>query len=242
MSTGRTGTASFQKAMEILKFGPCYHMKEVIDHPGHARFWLRAFTGQPYDFDEIFQDYHSTCDCPSSLKWKEQLEKYPNAKVVLTIRDSQSWFKSCKSTIFRVSPTSPHSSLGIRIVATLGLPTKHFKPMLIAIWHSFLYNSKTQQDDWSEEFCIEKFNEHNARVRNECPADKLLVFEAKQGWEPLCKFLNVPIPDVPYPHENDTASFQRIIFAQEVIGYTVLSIGVAAIAGITHFLLNKWTG
>lgn len=61
------------------------------------------------------------------------------------------------------------------------------------------------------EFLIMRFNEHVAEVQARIPADRLLTFEVKQGWSPLCEFLEVPVPAEPFPHINDTAETQAII-------------------------------
>ena len=76
--------------------------------------------------------------------------------------------------------------------------------------------------DYDKAKVINAFNEHNEDVKKRCPKDKLLVFEAKDGWEPLCKFLNVPIPDVPYPNVNDTAAMRRSIQMVNILGWVIL--------------------
>ncbi len=124
---GRTGTTSLKLALEILGYNPCYSMYEVI-RDNHANFWLRIANNKPFSFEEIFNNgtlvYKASVDVPASMYWKEQLAKYPDAKVILTRRDPEKWYKSMSDTVFRMMPSGPYSSLGVR-VATYFLGTNH---------------------------------------------------------------------------------------------------------------------
>jgi hypothetical protein len=210
----RTGTASLKKALEILGYDPCYHMLEVMENH-HFDFWKKVVQKKTHDFDEAFvtetKTYKASCDFPSSLFWKEQLVRYPDAKVILTRRDPEKWYKSMTETVFTVMPTGPFSLLGVRVFNFVG-----FGPMLDEVMTHFLH------DNWEKESILASFNDHNASVIAECPADKLLVYEAGQGWEPICTFLGKPIPDVPYPNVNDTAAFQKRVVIINIAGYTLL--------------------
>jgi len=236
---GRTGTMSFKKAMDILGQGPCYHMTEVFSN-NHGQFWVRAANKETVDFDEIFKGkYYSSCDLPSCIYWKEMLLKYPDAKVVLTYRDPEAWYKSCIDTIYQCQPGSPFIRYGIHFAITyLGLPTKGF-----AYFMRKSINEDCYHDDFSKENVINHYKTRCQSIIDECPKDKLLVFKATDGWEPLCKFLNVPVPDVPYPRVNDSANFQKILFVLNALGYIVLSlpfIGVAA--ALMYFRRNSTIG
>lgn len=222
---GRTGTNSLMKALEILGYDPCYHMEKVIaDDKGSV--WANIYQGKPYDFDEIFgpKKYRATTDFPSCYYWKEQLEKYPNAKVILTTRDPIKWHKSCMNTIFRALPGNPNTPFGIKICNYLGLgPISTLSTEIVS--RVFNYNHLNQEK------CIQLFNDFNNKVISECPKDKLLVFQVEQGWKPLCEFLNCPIPDVPFPRVNDTADFQKHLVSIDRIGYGVLAAIIALIVG-----------
>jgi len=225
---GRTGTTSFKKALELLGYDPCYHMQDNAKL-GHSDFWSRALDGEPYDFEEVFgpQNYKASCDYPSSLFWEEQLLRYPEAKVVLTYRDPEKWYKSCCDTIFKTCPDSPFSNLGIRTMLFLGLASKGFGPMLSKLYRTITKNS------WKKEDIIRCYNEYVEGVKNRCPPGKLLVFEVSQGWEPLCQFLDKPIPSVPFPCVNDSAEFNQFVSKMSTVGYVV---GTACL-GIPFLLL-----
>lgn len=206
---GRTGTSSLKKALEILGFGPCYHMTEVIKNNDAVK-WTK-FIDNPTNKALLHMllggnGYVSTCDYPSSAFWREQLELYPEAKVVFTTRDPKKWYKSCCDTVFQVQPNRPGTSLAIKAAMAAGIPCSGIDKML-----GKLIGDKFLHGDWSEEYVIEAYNAHCEDVLNHCPADKLLVLEVKEGWAPLCEFLEVAIPDVPFPHVNETAEFQKII-------------------------------
>jgi len=235
---GRTGTSSFKEAMQILGL-PTYHMSDVIEN-GQAAFWEDACDGKGCDskglkqglaFEKVFFDgtereYRATCDFPSAIFWKEQLVKYPDAKVVLTTRDSESWHKSCCDTIFMMTGSSPYSPLGVRIATRCGLPTRRFYEMTEKV-----VSMGAVGGNWEKEQVKKAFNDYNDGVIRECPKGRLLVFQAKDGWEPLCQFLGKPIPDQPYPHANDTAHFKKIVMLVNTVGYVILATPFVLSAG-----------
>ncbi len=97
---GRTATFSLKFGLEHLGFGPCYHMTEVF--AGARRnipLWLDVIAGKP-DWDSVFDGYQSTTDYPAASYWRELADYYPDAKVVLTVRDANNWFDSVTETIF----------------------------------------------------------------------------------------------------------------------------------------------
>eukprot|EP01040_Poterioochromonas_malhamensis_P017289 gene17289-19830_t len=163
---GRTGTLSLKKALEILGYNPTYHMREAIEHPKQQSFWVRVASNLPYDFDEIFlgdgkgePTYNATCDVPSSLYWKEQLERYPNAKVILAGISG-----------------SPNCLFGFKVLNRLGLGdlTLDFQRKVLV--------EAALRGKWSKEDCIETLKLHNERVLRECSKERLLVFEVCEGW------------------------------------------------------------
>jgi hypothetical protein len=185
---GRTGTRSLKEALEILGLGPCHHMMEVFMHPEQVPFWDRAALGEKVDWNEVFATYNSACDWPSCSFYEELAQVYPDAKVILSLRDSKSWYKSVTSTILPAMKKSEGRLPGI------------FGPLLIG--------EKTFHEDFSEANMIQVYERHNEEVKRKIPKDRLLVFEAKDGWDSLCKFLGVPVPSVPYPAMNSTEEFQ----------------------------------
>ena len=190
---GRTGTLSLKLALEQIGYGPCYHMTEVMLEPENAAHWMRAVNGNP-DWDATFKGYVSTVDFPGCTFWRELSQVYPEAKVLLSVRNPQTWFESTQATIF--------SEMAIRAISQS--PMGQFLEK--TVWNTFA-NRIHDRD-----FMIETFERHNAEVVRTIPAERLLVYEASQGWEPLCTFLNVPVPETPFPRANsreEMATFMR---------------------------------
>lgn len=239
---GRTGTHSLKNALEILGYR-CYHMKEVFPHgEKHTRFWQRAAQQQCANFDDVFvmssssstssssgdhdynnQNFTASCDFPSAAFWKEQLKQYPNAKVILGLRDPEKWYQSCMDTIFRMLPDHPNCSLGTKVTLWLGLPAKGMGDMVVEVISKRCFGK-----DFSRKNVIHSYIQYCEEVKRDCPSHQLLAHNPKDGWEPLCKFLGKPVPNVPYPHVNDTKEFQRILLVMNVVGYLtlVLSLGL----------------
>jgi hypothetical protein len=181
---GRTATFSLKFALEHLGFGPCYHMSEVFADARRAvPLWLDAIDGRP-DWDAIFAGFHSTADYPACTYWRELAAHYPRAKVILTVRDPDSWFESVSATIFS---ESMQGSLA-------GSPTGRM--MQGVIFDAF--GDKIRD----REFMTAWFSRRNNEVIDALPPERLLVFSPKEGWGPLCAFLGVPAPSEPFPKIN----------------------------------------
>jgi hypothetical protein len=196
---GRTGTSSLKEALEMLGFGPCHHMIEVFMHPEQVPLWDRAAIGEMTNWEEIFHSYQSSCDWPSCYFYKDLAAFYPQAKVILSLRDAKSWYRSVDSTIGRHLKAAAEGKPG-------GPPGK---------FAGTIISKNTFHNDFSEANMIAVFERHNDEVRRAIPRDRLLVFEAKDGWEPLCAFLGVPVPDAPYPRNNTTEEFQARLASRE---------------------------
>lgn len=185
--------------------GPCYHMTELLGKAGHVDLWLDVAAGKP-DWDAIFDGYVATVDFPASNYWRELAEVYPDAKIILSKRDAERWFASTQETIF--SPT----------IGALHAGTKWGR-MVSATVNDFIGG-----DVQNKGAVIDAFNAHNAAVEKAFDPDRLLVFEASQGWKPLCDFLGVDAPSEPFPHINSRAEFQGVIeLLKSPIGPDVLN-------------------
>lgn len=194
---GRTGTLSLKTALEMLGFGPCHHMMEVFaNRESQVPLWNRAANGEAVDWDEVFAGYKASVDWPSAHFYAELADRYPDAKVILSLRDPQRWAESMAETI-------------LESMASMGLdkgPPAADHPMYFG---GVLIPQKTFGYDFSEANVIAAFNRHNEEVRRRIPAGRLLEFEAAHGWEPLCAFLGVPVPDAPYPSVNSREQFRE---------------------------------
>jgi hypothetical protein len=193
---GRTGTLSLKLALEKLGFDKTYHMAELFQSPQHLDHWEQARETGSCDWDELFTGYRASVDWPACSYWRELAEYYPDSKVILSLRDPESWFKSIHNTIYPVSAQAENSE----------------DPFLKrwASWGNGLIWEDTfdgRVDD--KEHAIGVFNANTETVKNTIPADRLLIFEAAEGWEPLCAFLDCEVPDEPYPRVNSTEEFGR---------------------------------
>jgi hypothetical protein len=187
---GRTGTASLKLALEKLLGAPCYHMLEVFEHPGHSDIWRRAALGEPVDWDALFEGFVAAVDWPAGSFWPELSRHYPNALVLLSLRDPEDWWKSAHETIF---PS----------ILSNNFAPKDWMDMIEA-----LFAKRWGADPRDREGSIKAFNAHNARVIAEVPKERLLVWRAGDGWEPIAKALNLPVPDEPFPRANTREEFQ----------------------------------
>jgi hypothetical protein len=189
---GRTGTMSCKAALEQLGFGPCYHMVEVYANDGHIEIWTRAIDGAPLDTPALFGAYNSVVDWPACAFWKEIRASAPDAKVVLTRRDPDAWFESMQHTIFEA----------------LHAPNVDEQLVAWRVQTRKLIFEQTFGDDLSRDNAVRVLRAHEDDVVASVPADQLLVFDVRDGWEPLCEFLAVPIPETPFPRTNSSAEFR----------------------------------
>jgi hypothetical protein len=189
------GTLSTKVALEQLGYGPCYHMLEVFARPGHSAAWHAVALGQPVDLERIFEGFHSTVDWPSCNIWRQLWEANPGSKVLLNRRPPEAWYESLCNTIVASlnRPLPPdatpeavtHRAMGREIVGGA------FDGCI---------------DD--RDHVLSVLAAHEADVIATVPAGDLLVFDVAEGWAPLCAFLDVPVPDHPFPRVNDTAEFR----------------------------------
>jgi len=192
---GRTGTLSLKTALERLGFGPCYHAVEFMRRPEHQARWEAAFHSNP-QWEEVFAGYRSTVDFPGTAFWRELVDAYPEAKVILTVRDPQEWYASVRETF--LTAAGPE-----------GQP-----PIPGAGDGSFVKGrdwSQMMADLQDEHTAAADFKRHIEEVRSYVPSHRLLVYEVKQGWQPLCDFLEVRVPDEPFPRLNDSEAFKDLI-------------------------------
>jgi hypothetical protein len=185
---GRTGTASLKQALEQLGF-PCHHMIEVFMHPEQPALWVDAAKGRP-NWAEIYKNYTATTDYPGCIFWRELMAEYPDALVLHSTRDPEQWFESTQATIF--APGRGPSQM-----------PPHIRPMFEALFEGRLGLDRNNHDEM-----IAYFKRHEEEIMHGVPAKKLLVFNAKEGWGPLCKFLDLPVPATPFPKNNTREEFR----------------------------------
>ncbi len=217
---GRTGTLSTKKALERLGFGPCHHMEEAVRHPAQFRHLAAHVRGEPVDWTQLFAGYRSQVDYPGATIWRELLAAFPNAKVLHTVRDPDRWYESTRETIY---PAQTMVAPWVR--RALPLIDEAFEVNDALIWNG-LFEGRFED----RERTIEIFNARTDEVIDTVPPDRLLVFDVAQGWEPLCAFLDVPVPDEPFPHMNDRAVIRRQFGAVRAITYGAPWLAASAVA------------
>jgi hypothetical protein len=204
----RTATTTQMITFEMLGFGRCYHMRDLMmDFEAGLPLWEAVAEGKP-DWDAILGDASSCCDWPTAAYYKELLEHYPESKVVLTVREPEGWVRSMRDTVWSIyfGDSVMHHVCEAR--AVLDPLWRRFMDLMIPMtWGAdTLGPPESTFDDQALAASMHRWNE---RVKGEVPADRLLVWEPRDGWEPLCAFLDVAVPDEPVPNANDTAAFKE---------------------------------
>ena len=189
---GRTGTYSLKLAINQIGFGPCHHMEAVLHNmPAQVPLWSAAASGQA-DWSQIYSGYKSAVDWPTACFFEELAREFPEARFILTQRDPERWADSFGATIYTLLAAKDEAPEEMRawlematdVIAKTGFPLG------------------LDRDELVSAFCS-----HNDAVKEAIPADRLLVYEVKQGWGPLCDFLGVTVPDMDFPRTNHREEF-----------------------------------
>lgn len=188
---GRTGTDSMREALEILGFGPCHHMRALQGDDAHRDNWMKAIESGQHDWDLQLGGFNSSIDWPSAHYWPELIERFPKAKILLTLRSAESWWASFEKTILASLDASAKTG---RVTPGTLLTRPHIfggKPL-------------------TRENGIAAYEDNTRRVLSTVPADRRLTYTIGDGWGPLCAFLNVDVPDRPFPRSNSSDEFSSI--------------------------------
>ena len=193
---GRTGTHSLKVALEQLLGGTCHHMIEMFGRPDQVAGFTAAIDGEPTDWSALLADFTAMVDFPGSLFWREIAAANPDAPVLLSTRDAEGWYKSASNTIF--------------------LSFDHMPPEL-APWMDAVrrgLHDRFSDDFDNEDAMIAAYERHNAEVRAEVPAERLIDWTPSDGWGPICAGLHLPVPAEPFPVTNTTKEFREMIGAE----------------------------
>jgi len=204
---GRTATLSLKAALEQLGFGKCHHMAEVGGSRQQSDYWYAISKGEKANWDQVFKGYQASCDFPSSVFWEELYHHFPDSKVILTLRDPNEWYESAAETIYPLSTQIPTWLKWL----IPGLRKNHY--MINAIIWQGLFGGSFED----KAHAIRVYNAHTENVIQKVDSTRLLVFDPKQGWEPLCQFLGVPLPKGDFPHLNKSASMQSRLKALKIL-------------------------
>lgn len=206
LSLGRTGTMSLKTALEQLGFDKCYHFSDMFDNPDHTAIWTALSRGEEIDWESLFEGYKATTYWSTSFDYQPLIEQYPDIKFVLTVREPNAWYKSTYDTIYSLNRPTLMRRIDLKIKGI-------FRPELrdmYTVWRlkeDLLWQKTFKGRFEDKEFAIKQFEDHIQRVKDTVPADRLLVYKIQQGWDPLCDFLDVPVPETDFPRTNDTDSF-----------------------------------
>lgn len=195
---GRTGTLSLKAALEQLGYLKCHHMIEVINDPEQVTGWMGAALGKSVDWDALLQGYQAAVDWPACHFYRELADYYPDAKVILTVREPLAWFNSISNTTLRIIKQNMANdpdgqNLGTELVVKAAFQGELNNP----------------------DHAVAMFNQHTAEVKASIEPRRLLVFDVREGWEPLCAFLQRPIPEGDFPKTNSRDEFDEIFFGNE---------------------------
>jgi len=190
---GRTGTHSMKLALAMLGFGPCHHMTELIGSDEQTQLWRAHVRGEAPGWDALYAGYRSAVDWPTAHYWRELADYYPDAKLLLTVRDPDAWHKSVIATIARaMNSTNNPESFGRKVIGEQ------------------VFSGRIEDRDYA----VGVYEAHNAAVKSAFGPKRLLVYDVAEGWGPLCAHLGVPEPDEPFPVTNTTVEFQTLIAAR----------------------------
>lgn len=191
---GRTGTTSLKAALEFLLKAPCYHMDEVYSHPDHVAVWRSALRGDSAGLGNVMEGYAATVDWPAGAFWRELSSLFPQALVVLTTRESaEAWWRSANATILEKNrqPASSKDPLAVSSGMIEEMMSLRFTP------------------DWNDrQSAMVAYERHNEAVLQAVSPDRLLVWKPDDGWEPLCRRLDLPVPQTAFPHMNSAREFR----------------------------------
>ena len=199
---GRTGTTSLKVALERLGYGPCFHMFDITDSAERLERWEKIVCDEARpDWEAVFDGFTSAVDGPPAIYYGQIMEAFPEAKVILTIRDAERWYRSTYNTLYqfvlKIGRITPKDN---------SMQARLYRITSAMVWDGLFGGRFTDK-----EHAIEVFHKHNQDVVQNVDPDNLLVYDVKQGWEPLCAFLGVDVPPEDFPHVNDTESMRRRI-------------------------------
>jgi hypothetical protein len=238
---GRTGTTSLKAALERLGFGPSYGLGEVFRNPEHVGFWKAAgLAGEEADWVGFLADYEVAVDWPACSFYEELMEAFPEAPVILTVRDPAEWYESTRSTIHELRRLT-EGPLPLRVAFALAEPFAPGPAGTVRLADRLVWEGTFGGGFEDRDHAMGVFERHNEAVRRRVPPERLLVFDVREGWAPLCDFLDVEVPDEPFPHLNEAREMRRrllgVVSRSAVAPVLLALMGVAA----TVFLVRRVT-
>ncbi len=179
-------------------------------NPDRLPYWKELRDRGTTDWDSLFNGYRACVDFPGYPFYREMMEQYPEAGIILTVRDFDSWYESAYRTIWQAGPQTPWEKVSMSVkMVTNGRVRKAVK--CIKFFHEIFWEKTFNGRFEDKEVAREAYEAHIDSVKQNVPDDRLLVYDVKDGWEPLCDFLNVPVPDQEYPYLNKKEDFNAML-------------------------------
>jgi hypothetical protein len=238
---GRTGTTSLKAALEELGFGPGYSLNEVFANPEHVEVWEAARhrnAGEKVDWERFLAGYAVAVDWPACSFYEELMQAFPGAYVILTVRDPAPWYESTRSTIYglrrlRSGPLPVRAAFALAGLFVPGVTGT------VRLADHLVWEDTFEGRFEDRTYAMEVFERHNEAVRRRVPPERLLVFDAREGWAPLCDFLGVEVPDKPFPRLNEARKMRRRLLGLVVLAAVVPALAVLAGVAATVFLIRR---
>jgi Sulfotransferase domain len=200
---GRTGTMSLKAALERLGANPCFHMIDIIRDPSNLHYWQAAAEGEKVDWKEALAGWEGSVDWPGCTFYKEHMETWPDAPVLLSVRDPESWYKSVANSI--------HAAKEMAMRGELEPPEENPpSPEVMQMINGLIWNGTFHGRFEEKDYALKVFNDHIEEVKRTVPPERLVIYDIKQGWGPLAEMMGVDVPDEEFPHLNDTESFRQM--------------------------------
>lgn len=205
---GRTATMSLKHALPELGAGPCFHMIDLVMGEGRERdlsYWVRIADGERPDWHEVFDGWESTVDWPACSVWEELVDAFPDVPVLLNVREFDGWYKSCRNTILAVKEAAQSAAAPVDADANRDLPSPElWEAIEKLIWQGPDFRGRFDDVDYMRDM----YERRIATIKATVDPGRLTVWSPGDGWEPLARMLDVPVPDDPFPRMHDTNEFR----------------------------------
>ena len=226
---GRTGTLSLKTALEQLGYAPCHHMQSCFEGRQQTRWFLQAAQGDSVDWRQVFNGYEAAVDWPAAAYYQDLLEAFPDAKVIFSDRAPEDWYESVATTIFRVVPAIP---------IWLRRSVPHINRVALMVDKTVWKNELNDQFE-SRAAMLNFFESRRQEVIARVPPQQLLIHSAVDGWEPLCAFLGVEVPSIPYPWVNEGARIRRGVRVLKTLAYVPWVLLLAGIMTVLYWVATQ---
>ena len=245
LAFSRTGTLSMQEAYKILGYAHPYHFSEIYGNIRDADMWVEAFNakykgrgnfGKP-QFDQLLGHCAAITDGPCIAFWKELVEAYPDAKIVLVERDEDAWFRSWDMLL-----TNAHGGLVTDILAWTDPFWFGRIQKMGHMWLECHIGGRTLEANRRNSRAV--YEKHYVEIRESIPKERILEYKLGSGWKPLCEFLGKEVPDVPFPHRNEGQAISQVfkVFAGKAVKNSVINLSIlTGICAVTGSLAWRWS-